>query len=139
VKIDANRITAEGMVIEEEFSPGSLDLDIETEVARFLEPIRVRAEFSRITNAVTVHIQLDGSAQLTCSRCLKEFALKIIKDITLNYPVTREEHIIDLDPQIREEIILNYPLKPLCSEGCRGLCRKCGKNLNEGGCSCGTT
>jgi uncharacterized protein len=43
---------------------------------------------------------------------------------------------IDLNPDIREEIILVYPIKPLCSIDCKGLCPKCGKNLNEGKCNC---
>ena len=46
---------------------------------------------------------------------------------------------IDLDQDIREEIILDYPIKPLCRPDCKGLCPRCGKNLNEGGCSCGVT
>jgi len=137
VKIDANRISADGIVLEEEFAPRALD--IETETVKIDKPIRVGAELSRITNAVTVHLNLSGEIELTCSRCLKEFEIKVNKDIALNYPVSKLEHMIDLDPEIREEIILNYPFKPLCSENCKGLCLKCGKNLNEGGCSCGPT
>jgi uncharacterized protein len=43
---------------------------------------------------------------------------------------------IDLDEIIREQIILSEPTKHLCQEACKGLCQKCGKDLNEGPCSC---
>jgi len=43
---------------------------------------------------------------------------------------------IDLDEIIREQIILAEPTKHLCQEACKGLCQKCGKDLNEGPCSC---
>ena len=77
--------------------------------------------------------------QASCSRCLADFKIDYKKDIDLNYPVNNLEPTIDLDPDIREEIILDYPLKPLCRPNCKGLCLKCGKNLNEGGCTCGST
>ena len=42
----------------------------------------------------------------------------------------------DLGEVIRELIVLDEPMKHLCSEDCKGLCQKCGKNLNEGPCGC---
>jgi uncharacterized protein len=44
--------------------------------------------------------------------------------------------VIDLESIIREQIILTLPLKPLCSEDCRGLCTRCGVNLNQERCAC---
>ncbi len=61
------------------------------------------------------------------------------KDIQLSYALDSSDVFIDLKPNIREEIILDYPIKPLCSLSCKGLCLKCGKNKNEGGCNCGST
>jgi uncharacterized protein len=42
----------------------------------------------------------------------------------------------DLGEVIREQMVLDEPMKHLCSEDCKGLCQKCGKNLNEGTCGC---
>jgi len=42
----------------------------------------------------------------------------------------------DLGEVIRELIVLDEPMKHLCSEDCKGLCQRCGKNLNEGPCGC---
>lgn len=147
MKIDINKIPLEGLTLEEEVNPSGLDL--ETDIVKFLEPIKIRAEVSKITNAVTVNLNLSGSMHLSCSRCLREFNVALKKILRLNYQVNpaparrggvnKSEPIIDLDQDIKEEIILDYPIKPLCNPDCKGLCPKCGKNLNEGGCSCAIT
>jgi uncharacterized protein len=43
---------------------------------------------------------------------------------------------LDLRQGLREEVLLQIPMKPLCREDCQGLCEQCGQNLNEGSCSC---
>jgi len=43
---------------------------------------------------------------------------------------------IDLTPLVHEQIILALPTRPLCGESCRGLCPRCGANLNAGACGC---
>lgn len=137
MKIDVNQIPDEGLTLLEEVTPSELDL--ETEAIEFDSPIRLRAEVSKISNAVSVNLTWDALMHTNCSRCLNEFEIDFKKNIELNYPVDNSNPVIDLNTDIREEIILDYPLKPLCSPRCKGLCPKCGKNLNEGGCSCGTT
>lgn len=134
MKIEVNRIPDEGMVLEEEISPSVLDLD--TQIIRFQGPIWAKAQVSRITNAVTVRVTLQAKALCTCSRCLDDFNADLNKRIDLNYALEKTTTVIDLDAEIREELILDYPIKPLCKENCPGLCRICGKNLNEGKCSC---
>ncbi len=135
MKIDINQIPPEGLTLIEEFAPREQDL--ETEIIKFRGPIKIKAEISKITNAVTVYLTLSGSMYANCSRCLNELEIDFKKDkIELHYPFNKSEPGIDLDPEIREEIILDYPLKPLCQPHCKGLCPKCGKNLNELTCGC---
>ena len=43
---------------------------------------------------------------------------------------------IDLDPIIREQVLLALPMHAVCGEDCRGLCGMCGQNLNEAACGC---
>jgi uncharacterized protein len=43
---------------------------------------------------------------------------------------------IDLDPILREQVLLALPMNVVCREECKGLCATCGKDLNEGPCSC---
>jgi uncharacterized protein len=137
VKIRIARITAEGVTLEEDIAPSALDL--ETEITRFQGPVHVRATASRITNAVSIDVSLSATVYFTCVRCLDEFKGALEKQLRLNYPVEKGEKEIDLGPDIREEIILDYPMRPLCRPECKGICTVCGKNLNEGGCSCATT
>lgn len=44
--------------------------------------------------------------------------------------------VIDLDPILREQILLSLPAYPVCRESCKGLCSVCGQNLNERECGC---
>src|SRR5262249_7174518 len=43
---------------------------------------------------------------------------------------------IDLDPLVREQVLLALPMHAVCREDCKGLCGSCGQNLNEGECGC---
>ena len=138
MKIDVNNIPAQGkLTIEEEIDVSSLDL--ETDLIRFLKPLKVKADVSKITNTVAVDLVLNTLMQTNCSRCLNEIEIDFNKNLKLHYPVNKLKPVIELDSDMRDEIILDYPVKPLCNPNCKGLCPKCGKNLNEGGCSCATT
>ena len=134
MKIDINRIPAEGSTFEENIDP--LTLDLETEIIEFSGPIKIKAEVSKITNAVTVDINFSALINTICSRCLCQFANDIRKRFKLNYQADRIKPIIDMDVDIREEIIMDYPMKSLCKPDCKGLCSKCGVNLNKEECKC---
>jgi uncharacterized protein len=134
MKININQITPEGLIFEEKVQPSELDL--ETETVKLREPVLIKARIWRFTNAVSVELALQFSLGMDCSRCLTGFNLSFEKNLKLNYSADNTQPIIDLNPDIRDEIILDYPIKPLCRPDCKGLCVKCGKNLNEGKCDC---
>lgn len=50
------------------------------------------------------------------------------------YPLAGE--MLDLQPLVRDALLLELPLAPLCSDECRGLCPSCGADLNAGDCGC---
>lgn len=50
------------------------------------------------------------------------------------YPIV--DDTIDLGPLVRDAIVLELPMAPLCREDCAGLCPQCGANRNEGDCAC---
>lgn len=50
-----------------------------------------------------------------------------------------EDGRIDMDESILEALILSLPLRVLCDADCKGLCARCGKNLNHGDCNCTET
>lgn len=115
-----------------------------------------KAEFLRTDRAILVRAHLETLIRCTCSRCLKEFPYTIhinfeeeffptidVKDgtrLTLpeepNLFTIDNKHILSLREAIREYLLINMPMKPLCSEDCSGLCPVCGKNLNEDSCLC---
>jgi uncharacterized protein len=105
---------------------------------------------------ILVRGNLAGQIKLACSRCLEAFTAPAAiefdllqvpaptgvraqdvelseDDLDLDY-YTGEN--VDLESLLREQIILMMPLKPLCDEACKGLCPRCGANLNLEACAC---
>jgi len=137
VKIDTRKIPAEGWILTEEFTPEELDLD--TEIIKFSGPLKAKAAVTKSYDAISVVLSLSAPMLISCSRCLEQINSGFNKEFELHYAADKLEPIIDIDPDIREEVILSYPINPLCNVNCQGLCPRCGHNLNEGGCNCGPT
>lgn len=111
-------------------------LDLEAPDIRFAGPIDVAVWAQKKNEIVIVEGQIFLSLILACSRCLKEYPSGLTRKITFNYPVGKSDFTIDLTDDLRSEIILGYPLNPLCRPDCRGLCLNCGEDLNEDKCKC---
>ena len=84
-----------------------------------------------------------------CRRCLEPVITPIRADVRAlfaqdpdaledpdSYPLAPDATEIDLAAAVREELILAVPQYVLCREDCRGLCPRCGKDLNAGPCGC---
>ncbi len=97
--------------------------------------------------------ELNASIMLECSRCLKEISYPIETSFSIVLkPVGEEEdeddeNTVYYDPQENEadlsgivvDIIgVNIPMRPICEDDCKGLCEKCGTNLNLAACNCKT-
>ncbi|HTY44797.1 MAG TPA: DUF177 domain-containing protein [Patescibacteria group bacterium] len=134
MRINLNQIGPDGFLLNEVLNPK--DLDLETELVTFSGPVAVKGVLTKITNAVTADLSLTATVNLVCSRCLEGFKSQIEKKVRLSYDVDKTVTGLDLGPDIRQEFILDYPLKPLCRPACKGLCPVCGKNRNESACSC---
>ena len=134
MKINVNQIPFEGLVVLEALTAAELELD--SVDFKFPQPIRVRLEAQKITNAVTLNVTLKSTLKATCSCCICEFDLELDQRLTFNYQIEKLQDYIDPTQDIREEIILGLPMRVLCKEGCKGLCPGCGKDLNQGNCSC---
>ena len=123
----------ESMVLEEDLSPEDMDLDIG--VMHFPQDIHLKAEAWKAGNDLTVQAHLEGERFFTCSLCLEEFNNLFEKDITLHYDIKGLDSVT-IDPEVRDEIILEHPIRILCRPDCRGLCAFCGANLNTEECDC---
>jgi uncharacterized protein len=110
-----------------------------------VEFLRGAIRFSRTSRGILVQGALHTAIILECSRCLTEapVALEItLEELYLTQSnsyaefTIGEDGILDLAPLLRQEIILEIPIIPLCKPDCLGLCPECGQNLNEGTCNC---
>ncbi len=116
---------------DEEIDPKDLDIDIG--VMHFPDKIRVSAEAWKSGDDLTVSAHVEADRAFICSNCLEEFNNVFEKDLTLHYDIKGLDSVT-LDPDIRDEIILEHPIRVLCRPDCKGLCPECGANLNVGPC-----
>ena len=121
------------LVLEEEISPEDLDIDIG--MMHFPDPLRLKVEAWKSDSDLTVDAHIEGERNFTCSLCLEEFNNLFEKDFTLHYDIKGRDSVM-IDQEIRDEIILDHPIRILCSPQCRGLCPFCGANLNQETCNC---
>jgi uncharacterized protein len=105
----------------------------------------------RTTEGIWVRGTLAVVVDLQCVRCLVPVAheLEIELDERFQlppideedrgeiYPIEADLHI-DLEPVLREAVIVSIPMRVLCRVECAGLCPTCGQDLNEGPCDCPT-
>lgn len=105
-------------------------------------------------NTKTGEAKVEGSVRLTfatrCDRCLVDVPTTL--DLQFERVVTAPDagaegedsrqfmkgYQLDVDALVQNEIFVNWPVKILCKEDCRGICPKCGQNLNMGECGCDT-
>ena len=93
----------------------------------------------RIMNLGDRKLEVEGKAKLTlkvpCDRCLDPVEVPLEFDIIRTLDLNESE---DVDQLVCDELILNLPMKVLCSEDCKGICNRCGTNLNHETCDCDT-
>lgn len=133
MKIRINEIPNSGLALSE--SLDAIAWELNRPDISFAEPLKIRAFVTKNRESLSVEGEINSVFILTCSRCLKEFKKPLEKSIRLFFEL-KGENTIDISNGIREGILLDYPIKILCSKDCKGLCMKCGKDLNEGPCGC---
>lgn len=117
------------------------DVELDFTVSKIMKEISVKGTMSCVINS-------------TCSRCLEHVSISLNPDINLlmspgnsdkdheanidfeNYEFGVDE--IDLSGYLKERIAISIPMKIVCQTGCRGLCSRCGTNLNYENCNCRT-
>jgi uncharacterized protein len=127
---------------------------------RFDSPLQIDIRLRWVSGFVAASGVLRTSVRLSCSRCLGDFSLPLTIPFEATYseqaqapaPAGEEAEIeltadaidqfpingreIDLLEAIGEQVLLALPIRPLCREDCRGLCSRCGADLNQGACGC---
>jgi DUF177 domain-containing protein len=120
-----------------------------------ISPARIAGEVSRIEKGFVFAAHLDYSGRLECSRCLTSYPFRNSEDFSLvlrRRPAPRtgeialqsedldeyfyDDELLSVAPIAEERIQMAIPMKPLCREDCRGLCPRCGQDLNATACGC---
>jgi len=132
-------------------SPEQVTLDSET---FFIEdPLQVDVTLSNEDGTITATGSYRGTLELVCGRCLTRYAEPLSGDFEALFLPTDEErrrakeeadepiyfgviedNAIDVGSIVRQDILVQCPMRPLCDEDCEGLCSECGANLNEKDC-----
>jgi uncharacterized protein len=149
MKILLSDITEDGLdlVFEDTFDSGPF---------KPLSPVKASLHVDKFSSEVLIAGEVKAFLELQCSRCLKLFPRDTEIEVNAVYhPLDdlkgEERHEVkddeldmgfysgdelDIQELVKEQIILSIPIKPLCSESCRGICPICGTDLNADTCSC---
>ncbi|WP_309050106.1 DUF177 domain-containing protein [Streptomyces sp.] len=118
-------------------------------------PVEIELRLESVMEGVLVTGTARASAEGECVRCLEPVELELDADFQemFSYPdsddrgrskavaddeaeddesmIPLEDGMFDLEPVLRDAVVLALPMQPVCREGCAGLCAECGTNLNE--------
>ena len=156
MKLDLRPLLAGDRLLEFDYE---LPLDVDSEDTGsylsgvgFPSPMKVSGEITNTAGYMRMTLTMSVDYVAQCARCLApvigEFTLDLEKTVAprnllgdldeskLDEFAIIEDGFLDMDEQLREQIEMEFPMRFLCKEDCKGLCPKCGKNLNEGECSC---
>ncbi len=148
MKIVIPDIPDEGLIVE-------LEEKISIEGFSLSSPVKAQFAVNKTENEVMITGSLSVELEMECSRCLK--GVRQAQDLPVSVVYHPAEEIgsekhglhddemdlgfytgeeLDLQELITEQILLSVQMKPLCNEDCKGICPKCGIDLNMGTCTC---
>lgn len=152
LRLDLSRLDREGTVQIDAQVPPDADLWNDMEVT-FEEPVRVRLQAMYAgSGEVVVRGTVEVRFRQECRRCLAPVHSEMEDEITMVFVAADDPSTdvgdddvrlydagaadLDLSYALREELVLNIDRFVVCDPECKGLCPKCGTNLNEGECDC---
>jgi len=151
LRVDLGRLGREGSALVEARVPADDELWEGTRVAwNGPVDVRLRASFAG-TGEVVVRGRVTGTLAQECRRCLDPLETDFDEEVTLVFVSSDsaasaqagDEYVfgaagaeLDLSGAVREEVILAINPYVVCDPECKGLCPRCGADLNEGACGC---
>ncbi len=136
-RVHAGSIPPEGVISEGEIDPRILDLLDDDRIA-FPNPASYSFKFSVVSGSFLAQGKIELCCRCRCDRCLVYFNFDVgLADLCYYIPV-KEDDTVDLTDPIRQDILLFFPQRLICDPDCRGLCDRCGQNLNVRNCECQT-
>ncbi|MBD3335587.1 MAG: hypothetical protein GF355_08725 [Candidatus Eisenbacteria bacterium] len=133
--------------------PGELDVSLDQ--VELEGPLHIALDLYRSGDTVRVKGEYAGDLKIICSRCLETAPARVTGRLEI-YCEKREGELdeadrqaledggvvfhdgktLDLRDEIRQTVLLELPWNPICREACRGLCPRCGADLNRASCAC---
>jgi uncharacterized protein len=120
------------------------DLGLHDERFEATEPVAVHLSLESLTDGIVVNGRIDATWHGICRRCAMPAEGPLRSEVHELYQavVTDPEAFeltgdqLDLEPMVREVLVLDAPVSPLCRADCLGLCPTCGIDRNTGTCDC---
>lgn len=155
--LDVHELERRPIEFDATFDPGDLSFPDNWQLA---EPLHAEGAAELLdrndTRTIRVSGRIEGCLRNECARCLAPIRHEIDDKLDLYfYPMAEiaksEEHAVSSDDvdigfyeepglpladAVLEQVSLWLPMRELCREDCKGLCARCGANLNEGPCDC---
>lgn len=114
------------------------------------DPIEAGLRVESVVEGVLVTGKVRARAEMRCARCLDPVRADLELElcelfVAPGHEAPAEEEVyrvrgleIDVEPMLRDALALALPLNPVCAGDCKGMCARCGRNLNQGECDCRT-
>ena len=102
-------------------------------------PLEIKARIEKADDAVLAKVQVKGTYELSCARCLEPVVSKRTDQFDLYFEINPTTEFIDFGEDVRQEMIITLSAVILCQEDCKGICPDCGTNLNKETCQCSQT
>jgi len=131
MKIHVDRIPEDGLTDHAVYDPAGLNLERDDIYLR--EPFEVEAAITKVYGELVVRAHIRCPLAMACARCLEEFTVTQESEAVFTYKVAPND-VVDITDDVRQEIMLGYPIVPICQPECKGLCIQCGQNLNDAIC-----
>ncbi|AVX20938.1 uncharacterized protein SAMN02745885_00829 [Carboxydocella sporoproducens DSM 16521] len=155
MEIDVSQLLkAPGQAIAFAFEEQWVPLEFGQEKLEFVKPVSVSGTAAKVGRLIQVKGEIRTEIRRQCGRCLEPYTFPLEVPLEVEYlplhevaegPAGQEDRdkftiftgkAVFLDTEIKAAMVLDLPISGLCQESCKGLCPKCGQNLNEGECQC---
>lgn len=134
MKIKVEKIKDKVIEIEEEIPASSWELD--SSDITFINSILLKSKFFRVRDEIVAETLVITHRDVVCSRCLRQIRQAVEQSFTKSYKNSEVGECLEINDDIREDILLNFPAQVLCKQDCKGVCSRCGVDLNHKKCEC---
>lgn len=119
----------------------------ETQTRSFPKPVKADVLIRNRAGLVTLDADVEVQVVFDCDRCTMNtskvltyhfehiLVIELSEESSDEY-IEASDYNLEVEELIRDDIFLELPQKLLCKQDCKGLCQRCGKNLNDGECGC---